>query len=541
VIRSRIRTHVALGLGLLMFAMAAGAARAQAAAAQSTPTRVEAEKLIAQLEATDFEARRAAQLRLNSLGGDALPAVEAALADGVVGPEAQNRLRVALPYLKARARREGPERERLAWKLAQIKAAYDVGPDTSPRWDAQAKEAIDLFTRLSADPAAQPAMRAKALAAFAKASDLGCEDPLFLAAYHLTVNEKFGRDEGPVGEAFEHVIKKVQRAKYPPIIRLWAAQRFIRATRLNDHDILSDAMRDFAAAAKTPGLPPTELETSASQLFDAIARIPNGFEVFGKDMLVKAYEKVAPGSHGALVIKGRFHLDLAWRVYRNQGWGRNVAAPVWQSFSDNLAQAAEAFEAAWKLDPTDARVAALLISCQFGDKGAQREGVETWFARAVAADPDCLAAYDRKLYALSPWWYGDGYKDGVSFARECLATGNWRAGIPMLLIAEHRAASEHSGDAKAYYARPDVWADLSAVYEGQLANFPDDALRRSELANAAAQSGRWDVVQKQLDLLGDRAVVSVFGGQTTLDYMKRKAARLGGATTSPTRAPAAAK
>jgi hypothetical protein len=36
-------------------------------------------------------------------------------------------------------------------------------------------------------------------------------------------------------------------------------------------------------------------------------------------------------------------------------------------------------------------------------------------------------------------------------------------------------------------------------------------------------------------------VVSVFGGQTTLDYMKRKAARLGGATTSPTRAPAAAK
>jgi hypothetical protein len=299
-------------------------------------------------------------------------------------------------------------------------------------------------------------------------------------------------------------------------------------------------MRDLAAAAKTPGLPPTELETSANQLFDAIDRIPAGFEIFGKDMLAKAYEKIAPGSHGALVIKGRVHLDLAWRTYARQGWGRNVPASVWQSFSDNLAEAAEAFEAAWKLDPKDARTAALLISCQFGDKGAHREGVETWFSRAVAADPDCLAAYDRKLYALSPWWYGDEYKDAIAFARECLATENWRAGIPMLLVAQHRAQSEKSGDAKAYYARRDVWADLSAVYEGQLANFPDDALRRSELANAAAQSGRWDVVRKQLDLLGDRAVVSVFGGRTTLDYMKRKAARLGGATTSPTTAPAAA-
>ena len=131
----------------------------------------------------------------------------------------------------------------------------------------------------------------------------------------------------------------------------------------------------------------------------------------------------------------------------------------------------------------------------------------------------------------------------IEFGRECLRTENWRAGVPMLLLHAHRLASEASGDAKEYYARAEVWADLSEVYEGQLVNFPDDAVRRSELANAAAQSGKWDVVRAQFDRLGDRAVPRVFGGKASMDYLKRKAARLGkggGATTAPTSGPAAA-
>jgi hypothetical protein len=501
-----------------------------------------AKVVIRQLDGADFALRRAAQLKLNSLGGDALPAVKAALDDDLTGPETKIRLKAALPYLEARAKREGPERARLAWKLAQIRAAYDTGGGgANPRWDAQVHAAIDLFLKLPADPRAVPRRQAEALAAFAKATDAGCDDPLVLGMYHLAVGEKFGRGEGPVDQPFDSIVAKVQHGRYSPVVKFWIASRYVRATRQWNAELTQQAIADFRQIPGVTGLPPTELESCANQFYDALDRIGGGRDVFGKHMLTEAYKAVARGTHGALLVEGRFHLDVAWKSYAASGWGRNVPPANWQGFSDNLAQAAEALEAAWKLDPTDARPAALLITCQLGDKGAQRQGVEDWFARAVEADPDCFTAYDRKLYTLSPWWYGNGYDDAIAFGRECLKTGNWRAGVPMMLVTAHRLASEASGDTKAYYARPEVWADLSAVYEGQLVNFPDDALRRSELASAAAQSGRWDVVRQQFDLLGDRAVVSVFGGKAQMDYLRRKAARLApAATTTPsTTAPAA--
>lgn len=518
-------TYVLVAIVVCGHALRAGAAEVS--------SRADVEKLVGQLESADFEVRRAAQLRLNSLGGEALPVVEAALADAAMGPEAQNRLRAALPYLKARARREGPERERLAWKFAQLRAAYDAGPDQSPMWDKEAREAIDLFTKLPRGGAGWPAARAAALAAFAKAADLGAEDPLFLTMYHLTVGEKFGRKEGTVGDSFEHVIWQVQRAGYAPIIKVWAVARYVGATRTCDPQLWECAVREFTKAAKTPGLPPTELGASANQLFDALERVGEPHDI-GNERLRKAYSAAAPGTHGALYLEGRVQFARAAEVFPRLSRDPNVRPNLRAAFNDALAQAAEALEAAWKLDPTDARPAALLIACQLGNRGGGREGVETWFARAVEADPDCLAAYERKMYALNPGWLGDAeYKDVIAFGRDCLGTQNWRAGIPMLLVRAHAIASEASGDAKEYYARSDVWTDLAGVYEGQLVNYPDDGLRRSELANAAAQSGRWKIVRAQFEALGDRAAPAAFGGKANMDYLKRTAARLGGATTAP--------
>ena len=521
-----------LGLGTcFVFALFVGGYSVRARAAEA-PGRAEIEKLVGQLEATNFEVRRAAQLRLNSLGGDALPVVEAALADGILGPEALGRLRIALPFLKARARREAPARERLAGEVAQIRAAYDVGPDRSPMWDKEARAAIELFVKLPRGGPDLPAARTAALAAFAKAADLGAEDPLFLTMYHLTVGERFGRGEGPVSAPFDVVIAKLQRADYPPIVKVWAVGRYIGATRQCDLDVWGRTVRDFARAAKTPGMPATELASSANGLFDALGRATDLPDV-RQEQLCEAYKEVAPGSHGALAFEGRVLLYRASRAFERGFGGRDGAARQ-DRFNDSLAQAAEVLEKAWTLDPTDAMPAAMLITCQLGNRGGGRDAVERWFTKAVEADPDCLGAYERKMYALHPAWLGDTFEDSIAFGRDCLATQNGRAGVPMLLVKAHHDASQASGDAKAYYARPDVWADLSGVYEGQLVNYPDDARRRSELANAAAQSGRWDVVRAQFDLLGDRAVADAFGGAATMDYLKQKAARLGGGPTTRT-------
>jgi hypothetical protein len=178
-----------------------------------------------------------------------------------------------------------------------------------------------------------------------------------------------------------------------------------------------------------------------------------------------------------------------------------------------------------------------MITVQLGT--GSRPEVERWFARAMEADPDSLEACTRKLAFLSPRWYGNP-DEMITFGRECLLTENWRGGIPMLLAVAHRAAADASGDVKTYYARPAVWDDLSAVYEGQLVNFPDDIKRRSEFIIVAARAEKWDVVRAQFEVLGDRGDLATFGGKATMEYYRDKGIRRGHAPPAKPVAPSAA-
>jgi hypothetical protein len=489
--------------------------------------------LIARLESGDYEARRRAGLRLNSLGGDALPAVEAAIADeDAFGPDARLRLRAALTYLRPRARREGVERERQAWKSGQLRNAYAKFGRSDPASDEAARGAVEAFLALGLDPLdGPPQPRAAALAAFGRAVELGCDDPYVLSLYHLASAEKFGRNEGPVPRGFDDALDGVLGGEYPPVVKLWLVGRYVRATGRREPNLFRHFATLVPAVAKQPELPAPELDRSVWQVYDAIdAAARGGGDLWGgKRGLEAAYAAAAPGTAGALTLRGRLMIDLAWEARGGGGGAGTVTPEGWRVYGERLAEAEAALTAAAKLSPDDARPPSLMIGVKLGqgEAGGGRDAMEAYFRRATELDPDDAAAYSRKLNYLYPRWHGS-HAEMVAFGRECLATGNWRAGVPFVLVQAHRAVAAESPDPKRYFEHPDVWADLSAVYEGAVVNFPEDARRRSEYAKVACECGRWDVARAQFAALGDRAAADVFGGRTTLDYYRRKAERLGG-------------
>jgi hypothetical protein len=376
--------------------------------------------------------------------------------------------------------------------------------------------------------------RQSLLDAFAQAQDKGCDDPFVLSLYHLAVGKDFGfvngHPEGRVSQQFSVTLDRVHRGAYAPGVKVWLTMRYIRATRQVTLEQTRDVNKALAQLAKTPDLPAAQLDSAVSQLYDAISLI-GPLDLISKKMLADAYTAIAPQSPQAMLMNARVILDEAWRIHTDYP-GKEVDQINRDGFNQRCAQAAQILESAWKLDPNDARIASLMITCSLRDgDGGGREAIEQWYARAMNTDPDCRDACGRKLYALYPGWYGSP-EEIIAFGRECLATENWRGGIPAMILRAHQIVADRSGDSKEYYARPDVWRDLADFYEGQLLNYPDDARRRSELAKAAIQAGRWDVANREFNRLGDNVVPEVFDGKATLDYLKRKAARLGSAPPS---------
>ncbi|MDB5910853.1 MAG: hypothetical protein JWP34_4967, partial [Massilia sp.] len=178
--RGSVLRRAVICAGLALGGAAFPARRADAVPA-SQPAVAEAARataLIDQLNDPHPETRHAAGLQLNSLGGEALPVVEAALKGDVLSPEERVRLNAAAKLLRPRAVREARMRERQKWETAAFLNGYDTGGNTDPKYNAIAHSAIELYLQLGPDPAHGPAEpREKALAALIATLKAGCEDP----------------------------------------------------------------------------------------------------------------------------------------------------------------------------------------------------------------------------------------------------------------------------------------------------------------------------------------------------------------------------
>ena len=111
--------------------------------------------------------------------------------------------------------------------------------------------------------------------------------------------------------------------------------------------------------------------------------------------------------------------------------------------------------------------------------GGNRATMELWFDRAMKADGDMRDACWSKLDWLDPKWHGTP-EEMVGFGRQCRDTKNWPAGITLLCADAHMRYSGQFGrdDMEKYLASPEVWSDITSVYDEYLKHYADDHVAR---------------------------------------------------------------
>jgi hypothetical protein len=493
---------VRFAVGSLLAALTLSAAgRLPDAQPGGTPTANTAQTLVAQLDDADFNVRSAASRQLNNLPGDALPIVEAAIRDDATSAESKLRLQAAAKFLKPRSFFEARERRREEWEHKMLHDAYHQGGHTDPAYDKAVDEAIDAFRTLRYEPKMneRDPVRAKVIATFEGAIAKGCDDPYIkilcsasIASRNLGQLPLELRNMQPVFDEFLD-------GKCHPVVKLLVIYRYLPIMH-SDRRKMMKALPDIVrAASMDPQVPETEMWLVMAQLASAFndhSTPPYGFE-----SAAEAYLKARPNDPEAATFKGLFEYLVA---FRERGRGTPVDPKDQQAFVEWLAKAETSLQAAWEMDKAHTTWAATQMIrvklAQGGADAATREAVELWFKRAVEYNPDQGDAYLAKLNYLIAT---AGHEAAIQFGRECLATQNWRAGIPFVLAIAHERYSGNG--ARQYFANPANWRDMEEVYEGCFLNYPNDLLHRNHYVYVALVTRHYATATRQIEILGDKS------------------------------------
>jgi len=521
---------LALLLGLPSLAL-----RAQEGSAD-TPARFA--KALKKLASDQVQVRESGSAEIAALPGEALRLVEAELKKNTLDLEIRTRLEGAVPGLKLKARKDAAARQKeagLAWSRKTTIEAYLAVGRKDPKWDAKVRSALTLVARLWEGAGTMKEAR-QVYELCSEAVQAGCDDPLVHYArarmYDSAINQSLP-DNVQLHVAAANAMKE-RGARYHELrqsfcfARAAELQSRSKKTLTEDDKKLVQGWLDLAVAHLGKGAADPEVQESAlKEIGDLMTETwmkLTGDRRSGFDKVFEALTQARPESTLPLLLKGQVYTDYAWDA-RGKGWASSVTKEGWKKMYERLAEAETALMAAWKKNPDDPRAPTLMLGVELGQaKG--REVLETWYKRAMAADPDNADACRKKMYYLEPKWHGS-QEDMLAFGRELLAAGNWEARLPFQLVDAHLALAGYADKKETYYKDDRVWKDFQAVYEGYLKRHPDAIWDRTFYAKLACWCERWREAKALFDVLGDQAAVGAFESRAELDRFKSEAAAKG--------------
>jgi hypothetical protein len=405
------------------------------------------------------------------------------------------------------------------WLRRTLDDAYGRSGRKNAKWDAAAHELLVLTAESWSRGGRED--QAAIQAAFRRAEQAGCDDPLILYAGGRIFDNSFRHDRAA---------QKMETSNYHPAHRCYAMIRGFRwhAFQPPGDETTRQVNRHRDAALKLLGEAVKDKDMPASIALDLCTQVqechrtPQSDRKTLFDKVNAELEQAAPGSSAVLTYQGVFYIRWAWDA-RGSGFANTVTQDGWQLFGQRLVMAETALEKAWELDPSNAEAATNMLTVELG-QGKGRPRMEQWFKRALAADPDNMTACQHKLYYLEPKWHGSP-EEMLEFGRECLKGGNWNAGFPFILVHAHEALSRYNrNDPDAYFKQPGVWPDIKSVYTPYLDMYPDATHQRSQLALYACRCGQWADANRQFVQLGDKIDLQVFQNQTNFDRLRKEAA-----------------
>ncbi len=484
-------------------------------------------RLIAQMSDPDGSVRETADVTLRNLPIAAFPVIERVLSgvQDTLPPESAARIKQYRQMYERLAALDRERRDQAQWIRRQMVAAFDDSTHGGPAVDADARQTVLLSTQWSRSEADE----ARLVAVCRKAVAAGADDPVFL--YCAALVEQRHSDIRPrqvITQMLKAADVLTQERRAPIVAQMFrcnamaiAAKSFADRNWLEISSARHTSM-DFGRGWEKEQVPPALLCQWSAQILDPELH-PSAIGMYAGN-LQRSLQRLIPGSVYLLVLEAM--------TYRYKGAGYVATFepgpdPARLGREQSLQRAEELLDRARKLEPQNSMVLRELMLLYV--QTDRDDEAEKCYRAAMAADPDDLVTVSHRLDSLG--------ETQAEFARGLLKQENWRAGLPFLLVEWHAARSRIAGDNIAYFVRPEVKADIQAVYERYLRLFPKDGFRRSEYARYLALCRIWPEANRQMQLLGEDWSPRVFGSRSSFEYARSKAAKMAAAPTT-TKAPA---
>ncbi len=434
----------------------------------------------------------------------------------------------------ARQQQTKSKEDAYEWFVKTTVGAYERIGKHDPKWDGDAKVALNLIASASANRPDVPGDWQQQVSTFARAAlDKGCDDPFIRYAAIRYGIGNFKKTDLAVARELQEAVRQLVGTDYPPRLQYYATQRAMEALigalpekpeEQTQSDLFAiDSMLNFGAnpyieAIRDTTTPPEEIYQMCLTALDAPRMPPDGFLQLWQQT-DKALSDSGQKSNVRELVKGWYHIQYAWRA-RGNGYANEVTQEGGKLFEERLKIAEKALTAAWEQDNADTRPATLMIGVCLG-LGKERPEMERRFHRAMLAAPDNYEACFDKLHYLKPIWLGSP-EDMLAFGHECLTNTSWKGRTALLIVDAHDYLSTYGRQdpaaRQAYWLRPEVWSDIHAAYEEFFRREPDALNWRQSYVRDAYRCHAWDTLNEQLELTGP-VNYDYFGGREAFDRM----------------------
>lgn len=421
-------------------------------------------------------------------------------------------------------------RRRLEWNMKTLVGAYDKVGSRNQKWDAAAREVLTAFAEIrcqSANPKDSDRLLSVVQSGCERASAAGCDDAM-ISYLHARNREGTPKD---ISDALIKAAAAMDASSYPEIRKCYASMRAqthlksligIITNSPEANRLRSQTIQHLAYFLADETAPPGEVQDACLETLELVRNGPKATTSY--------WEKVeAPLFKGrseepvAWLVKGATFVRLAWAA-RGPGYADKVSGAGWQGMAAHLQTAEEALDHAWKLDPSNPRIAREMMTVELGQaKGIAR--LDVWFKRAMALNPKDDEVCESKRYYLEPKWHGSA-EEMLEFGRECVMSKEWGGRVPLILVKAHtRLVDEYlpAADRAGYWKRPEVWRDIKAAYERYLRTNPDDSGALYNFIWYANAGEHWDKVNELVPKLGKDVDYSAFDGKAKFDEMVSRA------------------
>lgn len=424
----------------------------------------------------------------------------------------------------------------LAWHQFNSTEEYKRIGQKNPAWDADAIAALDAYSAMISSPveldaAALEEATKRVGIPTAKAIAAGCNDPLIRYLHaHCVLRETEDTNVEELDLAYGTAADALAASDYPSIRKAFAFYRAAHAF-FNAHGrppkmhpramhLVRGAVNYLCEALFDPTMPPRYAYSSCRGIVEDFNHSGPGLHDM-YESLIPTLEKNWKDHAFAQYIMGCIYVAKGWDA-RGSGFADTVDEAGWKGLREHLAHADEHLRKSFKIDPTDWRPPAKMITVLMGGDEPRSE-MEKWFNRAMTIDTNCYEAAWAKAYYLEPRWHGNE-TDALEFARQCVESKKWGGHVPLVLPRLHGSLrAYYKIEQTAYYSNPQVWKDIDSAYKRFFQLHPNDIDHRHNYAFEAYRCGQYGLFLEQLPLFTTGTNYSFFGSEASFRAMVQTA------------------